>query len=290
MNDVHQLLFSCGLHTWIAVARKASKIASVDADTKFLSPKGSAMFRVAILLLLVIGSFCTFAGCNSEQAASSVNDDQNQTEPNDSTDETPDKEEKSPAKLSKLVQQYAPIVEVLSLSDEEAAAFEAIHKRYGEDLAKWHESDGKEMRSLQKQALQAARNRDLAALNRLKAAGAKEKVAKFTAAERAIQKEYSTALIGAIPDDRLDRWKAYRVAVTLLDFLEPLNLTEAQKSSVHELAPTAIRSVSKESNWQGYGTSKLEKLFEKQILDADQQDEFETLKSKNKMRMLKWNN
>ena len=248
------------------------------------------MFRLASLLLLAIGFFCSLSGCNSEQAAPSVNEDHNQTETNESTDETPDKEENSPAQLSKLVEQYAPIVDVLSLNDEEAAAFEAIHKRYGEALAEWHESDGKEMRSLQKQALQAARNRDLAALNRLNAAGAKEKVAKFTAAQRAIQNEYAAALINAIPDDQLNRWKAYRVAVTLLDFLQPLNLTDAQKAAVHELAPTAIRSVGKESNWQGYGTSQLEKLFENQILDADQQDEFETLKSKNKMRMLKWNN
>ena len=247
------------------------------------------MFRMTRLLSLTI-CLCFLAGCNSEKDAPSADERQGQAELVPDNEKTTDEEKNPVPKLSKLEKQYEPIVEVLSLTDDEAAVFSKIHKHYGDALSKWNQTDGKEMRSLQRQALQAARNRDRAALNQLNAAGAKEKVAKFSAAEQSIQKEYSDALLDAVPDDQLNRWKAYRIAVNLLDFLAPLKLTDEQLDAVRDFAPKAIQSIGNESNWQGYGTSKLEKLFESNILSADQKDEFEMLKSKNKLRLLKWNN
>ncbi|MEM9413434.1 MAG: hypothetical protein AAGA30_20165 [Planctomycetota bacterium] len=247
------------------------------------------MLRIAILAALVV---ILQSGCDCELGLS------NSSEQTTASNESSDTAKKIAAgtegakerKLSRLTEQYASITEVLELNEAETTAIESIHQQFEEVLQQWQQTDGKEMRDLQKQALQAARNRDKAALNRLNAAGAKEKVARFNAAEKAIQKDYFDSLIAAIPADKLDRWKAHRISVCLLNFLEPLEIDDKQKNAIREMAPSVIRSIGNESNWQGYGTSRLEKLFESRVLDAAQNDQFEDLKSKNRMRMLKWNN
>ena len=62
-----------------------------------------------------------------------------------------------------------------------------------------------------------------------------------------------------------------------------------QFSSAKSQSMLISRKKDKE-NWRGYGTSKLEKMFESQILSADQNSTFEELKKKNKLRMFKWSN
>ena len=237
----------------------------------------------AICFALAISS-----GCVGEKAATVDIGSQATADVSDNG-ETPT-EEAAVKPLSKLIKQYEPIANVLELNENEIAQIGSIHREYGDKLSQWHETDGKEMKAIQKQALQAARNRDKAALNRLNASGGKEKVAKFSQAEAAIQKAYAEALFDAIPGEKQDRWKAYRISTCLLEFLEPLNLSQEQMDSVRSLAPKAIRSIGNETNWQGYGTSKLEKLFETRVVTAEQKEDFENLKSKNRMRMLKWNN
>lgn len=192
-------------------------------------------------------------------------------------------------RMSPLVEAYRDIANILNLSKAEQRQFELVFEKHKSIFTTWYANEWAELKSIQKKAMDAAKERNLAKMRQLNANGGKQRVAELHQQQREMQKAFEQELLATVPMDKLDQWKAHRITSLLLEFLQPLDLSEEQTALIRDQSLQVIRSNQKE-NWQGYGTDQLEKRFAKTIVHDDQQDAFLELQKKNRLRMLRWNN
>lgn len=176
------------------------------------------------------------------------------------------------------------------LNDGEKAVLAGVHQKHQSILKDWHAEHGEKIRSGRAALADFLSTKNKAKAREAIAQGKKDNVKELILEEKDLQKEYEAAVIAAIPIDKMRIWQADRISRTLLAFLEPLELTEAQISQVHNLAPSALQSIrdGEEQAWHMIGTDKLEKLFAQRVVVEAQRQPFEELKEKNKQRRLKW--
>lgn len=203
---------------------------------------------------------------------------------------TNEKREMTFERMSPLVKAYQDINKVLQLGPGESQRMDAVKSKHKKKFQNWYATVWQENKKREKKFLDAVKNRSLRQLREMKTNGERAKMDECKKQERRMQVEFEKDLLEAIPEDKMDQWKAHRIAVLLLEFLEPLALSKDQVASIKSAAPNVVRSLGREKNWQGYGTSKLEKRFERTVLKPNQKVDFEKLKKKKIMRMLRWNN
>lgn len=178
----------------------------------------------------------------------------------------------------------------LSLDKQQAKAINETHSQQKKIIENWYANEGKEMQRIRSKAFSAARKKDLNTFRKMESSGSKSRFDQLIAQERKLGKEYEAAMFASVPVEKLDLLKAHQISTLLVDYLSPLKLTEDQRKSIQDSALSVIEKIKSKKNWRGYGTSQLEKVFENSILLKKQKDQYQKLKKKNKLRMLKWNN
>ena len=192
--------------------------------------------------------------------------------------------------LDQLAAGFNQVLASVQLDEQQSLELESFHKDSIQNLRNWYSENGPTIVAIRKKAFSAARSKNLAKLQKMKRGGDQATVEKLANEERKLLQNYREALEEKVPSDQKLNWQSDVITDKLLEFLAPLELTDMQKSEVKDLAPNALKRLGGKQlkNWRGYGTSELEKLFEKQVLPKQQIQSFEDLKKKNRIRMLKW--
>lgn len=176
------------------------------------------------------------------------------------------------------------------LDDGEQAVLAGVHQKHQSILEAWHTKHGEKIRSGRAAIAEFMSTKNKAKARKAIAQGKKDNVKELILEEQGLQKEYEAAVVAAIPVGKLRLWQADKISRTLLAFLEPLELTDAQIRQVHDLAPSALQSIRDEDRqaWHLIGTGNLEELFGQRVVAKTQKQRFEELKEKHKHRKLKW--
>lgn len=176
------------------------------------------------------------------------------------------------------------------LNDDEQAVVAAVHQTYQSKLTEWDVEHGEKVRAGQAALADFLSTKNKAKAKQALAQSKKDNVKELILEKRRMQEEYEAAVVRAIPADKLKLWQADSISRTLLEFLEPLDLTAEQIQQVHNLAPSALQTVDDKDKqaWRLIGTSKLEDLVGQRVLSQDQKRPFEELLKNNKSRKLKW--
>ena len=209
---------------------------------------------------------------------------ENQVKP----DESPKKYGDSTIK--KLQAEFDSLLSVVDLSESKEQEVRALHQTWTNRLDDWHRENGPTIVAIRKKALEAAKKKDLRALKKMDRGGDKQKVADLTNEEREMLQTYEAELEATLPEPERTKWQRHVVTQQLLEFLQPLELTQEQQDQIGEQSGNVMNRVKRKENWRGYGTAELEKVFERNIVSPQQKTSFEELKKKNRMRMLKWGN
>ena len=217
-------------------------------------------------LILILAA--TLVGCRNPVATNSAN-------------------EGTAEELWQWVSQYDDMASVLQLTDEDQAKLKQVHQEHQAKLRNWFEENGEYRRKRLGQAINAYENKDLRKMKELQAD--KEKWQAIHDEERELQIGYESAIFAAIPESKAVQWKARVISDKLLEYLEPFEPTAEQIQRINELAPRAAIGLNDISVWRAEGTKKLESMFARQVLSADQKGRYEEFKQKNRHRLLKWN-
>ena len=225
----------------------------------------------------------SLAICGCATPVSSQTDESSSESPNPSQKLTFER-------MSPLVDAYRDVDQALDLNEMQGREIDKVKNSYQAKFENWYANQGVELKQLEKKFLNAAKRKDLVSMRKMKTNGERDRMSDFKKQERAMQVAFERELIAAIPAGKLDLWKAHRISVLLLEFLEPLELSKDQIQAVKNAGPKVIRNLGQEANWQGYGTSHLEKHFQRTVMLPAQESAFNGLIKKNRMRMLSWNN
>ena len=190
--------------------------------------------------------------------------------------------------LDELQAEFEAMKSVLTLEGDALASLESAHAGHLSALQSWYTENGPTITRIQQEALDAARDRDLARLNSMDASGDKETVKRLKEEEDKLLKEYLDAVEQSLSPDDFNKWQQHVICENVLTFLSDLNLTDEQVGQIRAAAPDALRRVPDPENWRGYGSAELEKAFEGSIVTEDQRTGLKELQDGNKMRMLKW--
>lgn len=242
-----------------------------------------SMSRRWVPVLFLVGAVLLVNGCSG--SPSSVADSGEQARDNADGDGTHTVNKN----LQDLEARFSELLQTVELADKEANTLKQTHGQHLATLKQWYENNSATLKEIRGNALKAARDRDMEKFRSMNARGDKETVARLAEEERQLIKEYRNAIFQVIPESQQKVWQAHVISTQLLEFLQPLELTDKEIGQICDLAPTALRQVKGQENWQGYGTTNLEKLFEQRVLPAGRRAEFDELKKKNRLRMLKWN-
>ncbi|MEM9411472.1 MAG: hypothetical protein AAGA30_10180 [Planctomycetota bacterium] len=196
-------------------------------------------------------------------------------------------------RMTPLADAYRNIGETLDLDNENREEFDRIYEKHKQKFETWYEIEGKELVGYQVDAINKIKN-----IRSLKFTGSgvteemKKRVQELKEQERKLHSDFELDLLAAIPDGKLRQWKCHRMSFLVLEFFDPLKLDDGQINSVIKLAPRALAMLKKDqrSNWQGYGSSKLETLAAKQVLKESQIEQYQKMKKRNFSRLFRWNN
>ena len=196
-------------------------------------------------------------------------------------------------RMSRLVEAYRNIGQILDLTPEQKQTFKEIFAEHKKRFEAFYDVDGKELVGYQVEAMNSIRN-----FRRFKFTGVPKneqktkRIAELNQQERTLQSNFEKDLLSAVPQDKLQRWKCYRISELVLEFFDPLELDNGQREKVRKLAPRALAMLRRkqQSNWQGYGASKLESLASKSVLNSVQRQSCEKLKFRKLAHASRWNN
>ncbi|MEM7456800.1 MAG: hypothetical protein AAF456_20825 [Planctomycetota bacterium] len=229
-----------------------------------------------LILAFLVGNLLSAAGCSTPTGES----------PSSTQSGEPSRYGQST--LDSISAEFEEMKSVLGLSGDEADALSEAHVQHFAALESWFAENGQTISDIRGEALDAARDRDLARLNSMDASGDKETIKRLQAEEDELLKGYRQAVEDSLSDDSRTRWRQHTICDNLLTFLSELDLSADQIQQIKDAAPDALRRVSDPENWRGYGTAELEEVFESRIVLNDQKVAFKELQDGNKMRMLKW--
>ncbi len=192
--------------------------------------------------------------------------------------------------LQVLASEFQTLMDVARIDDANRKQLQAWHGHALGGIKAWYAEFAPEIVAIRRDALEAAKSKNLAQLRALDNNGSKQRLAELTNNERQLLTSYRADLEEQLPPELLRAWQTEIVARQLLEFLLPLELTDEQRNGVHGLSPRSIAELNAQQheNWRGYGTSNLERIVEQQVLNESQRAAMDELKQKNRTRMLKW--
>lgn len=177
---------------------------------------------------------------------------------------------------------FAEMQEVLDMSSDEKRQLEATFEQHVQKLQTWYQEHGQRIAEGDRIAIEAARNRDLARLRKIK-----QEIVPLKQEAMALHKTMDNAVLDALTETNRNRWQAHRLTSRFLELAESLELSDSQQTQVGELAIEAAKHVRNQATPQAAGFLELEKRVEAKVLDAEQRTKYEEIKAKNKMRSLK---
>ena len=245
---------------------------------------------ISILALAII----TAIGCREPGPSPDNTDNPNastsHSAPDEGTQKTTKKKSYGDSQLRIIESEFAILKQSKQLAPAEKDGLNQFFAQRVTQIKDWYSKNGPKIVALRKEALEAARRKDLRKLKEMNKTGSKESVSNLVNQERKLLDEYRVELEKQIPKEAKLEWQSTIVSNQLLEFLEPLQLTENQMEQVRSSASQAIARLGRkqQDNWRGYGTAKLEEIFATKHLEASQKQAFEQLQKSNKMRMMKW--
>lgn len=179
-------------------------------------------------------------------------------------------------------EEYERMVSVLGLSGQESQTLKAAYEARAETLTQWWTEKGSQFKQYQQEMMQAAKTRDLAGVRR-----AKEKVDPLRKELDALLEAQQSTIRNALSSDHLFKWDVRQVSERILDIMQPVNLSDQQKSRVQTEAGSAVHASVNEINPKAAAYMKLEQAVERSVLTAQQRQEFQDIKKKHPLRSLK---
>ena len=173
---------------------------------------------------------------------------------------------------------------VLDSSDEEAARLKAVFARRERALTGWWSAHGGDLTDLERQLAAAARDRNLAEVQRIK-----DQAQPLRDEFRGLIDAQELAVLAALSPASRTKWEAHRLAARLLKLMSPLNLSGEQTDAIRAEAVAAAQAAAAETLPQAAGFQRLEWAVESRVLTADQSRAYEAIKKKNQLRSLQDN-
>ena len=223
----------------------------------------SLKFRLILVCLVLLVSACSPGNSSRDSSSSSSSGDQPWS--GKSLDDW------------KIV--FAEMQEVLDLADDEEQRLQATFEEHVEKLQAWYREHGPSIAKGDREAMQAAKNKDLATLRKIKdETGPRKQQA------MAMHKQMDTDVRNALSDTNRIHWLGHRLSTRFFALAEPLELTDEQQTQIRELAIEAAKRVDNHATPQSAGLVELEKKVEAKTLNKDQRTQYDEIKDNNKLR------
>jgi len=177
---------------------------------------------------------------------------------------------------------FAEMTDVLQLDPAQQERLKSTFEEHVTRLKAWYEQHGATIARADRQAIQAARNRDLATIRKLK-----EEVTPRREEVARMHQEMDRAIDMALDEDKRFRWQGHRLAARLFELCEDFEWSEGQKERITELAVEAAKRVQSTPNPQAAGFIELEKRVEREVFNQQQRTEYQEIKDANKLRTLR---
>jgi hypothetical protein len=173
------------------------------------------------------------------------------------------------------------ILKILEPSTEEARRLEAVFQARERVLTGWLKANGDKLTELEQQLAAAARERDLAEVQRIKSL-AQPLRDEF----RNLIETHDRAVVDALDPQQRIKWAGHLLACRLLELMTSLNLSAEQTSAIRAEAVRVAQAAGGEPNPQAAGFLQLERLAESRVLTPDQARAYEVIKKWNRLRSL----
>ena len=171
---------------------------------------------------------------------------------------------------------------VLTLSDEESAKVQAAFETREAELSAWMATHRTKLEKLEKQIRTAARSRDIIGLR-----NANSKAKPIREVMRNLITTHKKLISAALSEDNQSAWAAYQLSQRVLDPMEDLNLTPEQIEQIEMESHSVMQSAVDKTEPQPASVLALQKFAETKVLTKDQIADYESVKKKNPLRLLR---
>ncbi|HMO13153.1 MAG TPA: hypothetical protein PKA76_10800 [Pirellulaceae bacterium] len=177
---------------------------------------------------------------------------------------------------TKLVSRWENLVsemsEVLMLDETQK---ERIKESLGNEATKiknWLKEYGSLVENIDKKIIDAAKNRDLSELKELVRRGT-ELRSEITD----LYQGFKDSAMNSLPQDKRAEWQGHLLLKRFNEMIEDLDLRPEQEEAVGRLAVSIAMKTGSSSSWESEGISQLMKLFEQDVLEKEQKDQWDLL-------------
>ncbi len=170
---------------------------------------------------------------------------------------------------------------VLKLDDHQQKTIKLVIETEVANIKAWIGENGSVLKDLDQRVIDAAKSRDLGEMRKLVEQGVslKQEVT-------ALYDGYKQSVLQALPEEKRNEWQAHLLLKRFNDLVDELELSPDQEEAIGRLAVSAAAKSGGLANWEGDGILQLRKMFEQQVLEADQMEAWESLNKNNPLRWL----
>lgn len=227
----------------------------------------------AFLILLI----CVFTGCSAPDSGTAGSD-------------SGGKSAYGSKQLARCEASFEEMKAVLKLDAAAESELANVHEAHTKKMKDWFDESGVELVALRKEALDAAREKDLAKLREMEADGKKKRVTELTEEERVLVADHLELLLDSVEPAQATSYKAHVITKQLIEFLDPIELTGEQVAEVNKLAEKVISRIAPNQVWRSEGTISLEKEVLSQVLSAEQRSQYDEFDRSKGLQRLQWSN
>lgn len=178
--------------------------------------------------------------------------------------------------------EFAEMQSALAMSDEESAKVQAAFEKREVEVSAWMATHGAKLAKLEKTMRTAARSRDLAGVR-----NTTSKAKPLRDALRELIATHTKTIPAALSKDNQSAWAAYQLSQEVLDLMEDLNLTPEQIEQIQVESHSVMQSAVDKTEPQPASVLALQQFAETKVLTKDQIADYESVKKKNPLRLLR---
>lgn len=232
---------------------------------------GNRNCTLTIRSLVLLGLLATLFGCGQQVTESGSTPQPNETESGSTARETPD-----------WTDEFAEMQSALAMSDEESAKVQAAFETREVELSAWMATHRTKLEKLEKQIRTAARSRDIIGLR-----NATSKAKPIREVMRNLITTHKKLISAALSEDNQSAWAAYQLSQEVLEPMVDLNLTPEQIEQIEVESHSVMQSAVDKTEPQPASVLALQKFAETKVLTKAQIADYESIKKKNPLRLLR---
>ncbi len=226
--------------------------------------------RQFLLVLVFVSSCLVLSGCSPKKSDDRGNEVKRKGKPYSGTS------------LSEWPEKHEKMTRVLRLDEQEQATLKQTFEEHTKILKDWYAEHGEEYANSMSRITRAAKNRNAAEIKRV---GKKSRPLRDEALR--LHAAMDRAVLMALSEQKRREWVGYLLSERMFELTMDLNLDDAQKTKLRELAVTHGGNALNASNPSAKGMVDLEKAMERQVLTPTQKGEYQKVKKRHPMRTLK---